>query len=98
MAAVAIAGNHFGYRMSPEEEREFVEMRNVRSTYVSGSPGDGPTFSPTTVEKEEELYRKWSLTELGLADAIVCPVLMINGKHDHLARSATSTRCWSTAR
>ena len=48
-AAVAIAGNHFGYRMSPEEA-EFVEMQNVRSTYVFGAPGDGPTFKPTTLE------------------------------------------------
>ncbi len=85
MAAVAIAGNHFGYRMSPEEAEEFVEMQNVRSTYVFGAPGDGPTFKPTTLEGQEELFRKWSLTDLGLADAIVCPVLMINGKRDHLA-------------
>ena len=84
-AAVAIAGNHFGYRMSPEEAEAFVEMQNVRSTYVFGAPGDGPTFKPTTLEGQEELFRKWSLTDLGLADAIVCPVLMINGKRDHLA-------------
>ena len=84
-AAVAIAGNHFGYRMSPEEAEAFVEMQNVRSTYVFGAPGDGPTFKPTTLEDQEELFRKWSLTDLGLADFIVCPVLMINGKRDHLA-------------
>jgi pimeloyl-ACP methyl ester carboxylesterase len=85
MGAVAIAGNHFGYQMSPEEAEAFVVMQNVRSTYVFGAPGDGPTFKPTTLEDQEELFRKWSLTDLGIADAIVCPVLMINGKRDHLA-------------
>ncbi|MGH9245243.1 MAG: alpha/beta hydrolase family protein [Acidimicrobiales bacterium] len=84
-AAVAIAGNHFGYRMSPHEAADFVAMRNQRSTYVFGAPGDAPTFEPTTLEHEEELFRRWSLSELGLVDEVVCPILMINGKRDHLA-------------
>ena len=84
-AAVAIAGHPFGYRMSPEELEAFVEMKNQRSTYVFGAPGDPPTFPPTTVEEEEAQFGKWALSELGLVDRIVCPVLMINGKQDHLA-------------
>ncbi|MBO0891045.1 MAG: alpha/beta fold hydrolase [Acidothermales bacterium] len=84
-AAVAIAGNHFGYRMSQEEARRFADMRNRRSEYVFGRPGDPPTFTPSTVEQEEKDFRTWALSELGIVDDIVCPVLMINGKRDHLA-------------
>lgn len=84
-AAVAIAGNHFGYRLSPNEAEAFVRMKNERSAFVFGAPGDPPTFPPTTMEDEEALFKKWSLSELGLVDRIVCPILMINGKRDHLA-------------
>lgn len=84
-AAVAIAGNHFGYRMAPEEAETFVANWNKRASYIFGAPGDGPTFPPTSLEREEELFRRWSLSELGLVDRVACPVLMINGKRDHLA-------------
>jgi esterase FrsA len=84
-AAVAIAGNHFGYRPGPEEAAALVEAANLRSTYVFGAPGDPPSFPPTTLEREADLHKKWALSELGLIDRIVCPILMINGKRDHLA-------------
>lgn len=83
-AVIANGGHHFGYRMGPEEAAAFVAVRNARSQHVFGAPGDGPTFPPTTVEAEEELLDLWSLESLGLVDRIVCPLLMINGKHDHL--------------
>lgn len=84
-AAVASAGHPFGYRMGREELERFVENRNRRSEYVFGAPGDGPSFPPSSVEAEEEHFRQWALSELGLVDRIVCPILMINGKRDHLA-------------
>ncbi|HEU4751230.1 MAG TPA: alpha/beta fold hydrolase [Acidimicrobiia bacterium] len=84
-AAVAIAGNHFGYRMNPDESEAFVRMKNERSGFLFGAPGDPPTFPQTTLEEEDALFMKWSLSELGLVDRIVCPLLMINGKRDHLA-------------
>ncbi len=84
-AAVASAGHHFGYRMTEAEMENYVANRNRRAAYIFGAPGDGPSFPPTTVEQEEALFRRWSLSELGLVEKIVCPVLMINGKQDHLA-------------
>ena len=84
-AAVGIAGHPFGYEMTDEEIGEMVEMRNRRSTYQYGEEGDPPTFPPSTVEKERELFERWSLSSLGLVDRITQPILMINGKHDHLA-------------
>ena len=84
-AAVAGAGHHFGYRMTEAEMENYVANRNRRASYIFGAPGDGPSFPETTIEKEEELFERWSLSELDLVEKIVCPVLMINGKQDHLA-------------
>lgn len=84
-AAVASAGHHFGYRMTEAEMANYVANSKRRAAYIFGAPGDGPSFPPTTAEKEEALFKRWSLSELGLVEKIVCPVLMINGKHDHLA-------------
>ena len=84
-AAVASAGHHFGYRMTEAEMENYVANRNRRASYIFGAPGDGPSFPETTIEKEEALFKRWSLSELDLVEKIVCPVLMINGKQDHLA-------------
>ena len=84
-AAVASAGHHFGYRMTEAEMANYVANSKRRAAYIFGAPGDGPSFPETTAEKEEALFKRWSLSELGLVEKIVCPILMINGKHDHLA-------------
>ncbi|KPK26153.1 MAG: hypothetical protein AMJ66_12055, partial [Betaproteobacteria bacterium SG8_40] len=62
-----------------------VEGRNARSTFVFGEPGGPPSFEPWSIEVEEKLFSKWALSELGILDKITQPILMINGKHDHLA-------------
>jgi len=84
-AVVASAGHPFGYRMSDEEMAGFVEHANKRATWVFGAPGDPPSFAPTTAEKEREKFSRWALSEQGILDRITMPVLMINGKLDHLA-------------
>jgi len=84
-AVVAIAGHPFGYRMTKEEMQTVVDGRNARSTFVFGEPGGPPSFEPWSIGVEEELFAKWALSELGILDKITQPILMINGKHDHLA-------------
>jgi len=84
-AVVAVAGHPFGYRMSDAEMAEFVEARNRRSEIAYGEPGGPPSFPPWSVEKEEDIFARWSLPALGILDKITQPLLMINGKHDHLA-------------
>ncbi len=84
-AVVAIAGHPFGYRMTDAEMDDFVEARNRRSTFVFGEPGGPPSFPTWSREKEEDIFSNWALSELGILDAITQPVLMINGKLDHLA-------------
>ncbi len=84
-AVVAIAGHPFGYRMTDSELDAYVDARNKRSTFVFGEAGGPPSFPTWSREKEQEVFDKWALSELGVLDAITQPVLMINGKLDHLA-------------
>jgi dienelactone hydrolase len=84
-AVVASAGHPFGYRMSDVELEEFVAARNRRATWRFGEPDGPPSFPTTSAEQEREDFSRWALSELGLVDRITQPVLMINGKRDHLA-------------
>jgi len=84
-AVVASAGHPFGYRMGDDELERFVAVRNQRSTWRFGEPDGPPSFEATSVEREREDFGRWALSELGLVDRITQPVLMINGKLDHLA-------------
>ena len=84
-AVVANAGHPFGYVMGDEELAEFVAVRNERATWRFGHPDDPPSFPGTSVEQEREDFKRWALSEQGILDNITMPVLMINGKLDHLA-------------
>lgn len=84
-AVVAIAGHPFGYRMSPDEMRAFVDHANRRASWAFGEPGGPGSFEPTSEEREAEKFSRWALSEQGILENITMPVLMVNGKHDHLA-------------
>lgn len=84
-AVVASAGHPFGYVMDDEELEEFVRVRNERATWRFGAPEDPPSFPSTSMEKEREDFKSWALSEQGILDNITMPVLLLNGKHDHLA-------------
>jgi dienelactone hydrolase len=84
-AVVANAGHPFGYVMPDDELEEFVRVRNERAAWRFGGPDDPPSFPGTSVEKEREDFTRWALSEQGILDNITMPVLMINGKLDHLA-------------
>jgi hypothetical protein len=84
-AVVASAGHPFGYVMPDDELEQFVAVRNDRATWRFGGPDDPPSFPSTSMEQERAGFSRWALSELGLVDRITQPVLMINGKHDHLA-------------
>lgn len=84
-AVVAVAGHPFGYVMDDDELHQFVRVQNERATWRFGAPEDGPSFPPTSVEKERQDFSRWALSEQGILENIAMPVLMINGKHDHLA-------------
>lgn len=84
-AIVASAGHPFGYVMTDDEMVAFVDHANQRASWQFGEPDDSPSFSPTTAENEREKFKSWALSEQGILDNITQPVLMLNGKHDHLA-------------
>lgn len=84
-AVVANAGHPFGYRMTDEELEAFVDHANQRASWAFGEPGGPGFFEPTSKEKEAEKFSRWALSEQGILENITMPVLMINGKHDHLA-------------
>ena len=84
-AVAANAGHPFGYVMSDEEMAEFVDHANKRATWAFGEPGGPGFFQPTTAENEREKFKTWALSEQGILENITMPVLMVNGKHDHLA-------------
>ncbi len=84
-AVVANAGHPFGYVMDDDELATFVAVRNQRATWRFGAPDDGPSFAPTSVESERAAFARWALSEQGILERITMPVLMINGKLDHLA-------------
>jgi len=84
-AVVANAGHPFGYEMTDKELQNFVDARNARASFIFGAPGDKTSFETWSIEYEKSLFKKWALSELGILDNITQPVLMINGKHDHLA-------------
>lgn len=83
-AVVANGGHPFGYRMTDEEMEAFVDARNRRATLRFGAPDDPPSFPSWSREKEESLFSEWALSEQGILENITMPVLMINGKLDHL--------------
>ncbi|MDP9495931.1 MAG: esterase FrsA [Actinomycetota bacterium] len=84
-AVVANAGHPFGYVMGDEELEEFVRVRNERAQWRFGAPDDPPSFPSTSMEEERSEFSRWALSEQGILENITMPVLMINGKHDHLA-------------
>ncbi len=84
-AVVAVAGHPFGYRMTPAEMAAYVEARSRRAVHNFGQPGGPPSFPVWSEERENRIFERWALSELGLIDRITMPVLMINGKRDHLA-------------
>ena len=84
-AVVAVAGHPFGYQMTEAELKNFVAARNKRTEYVFGPKGGNLSFPKWSVAYEKDLFDKWSLSSLGLLDQITQPILMINGKLDHLS-------------
>jgi len=84
-AVVAVAGHPFGYRMTDAEMDAFIAARNRRSTFVFGPAGGPPSFPTWSVETENNIHDRWALSSLGIVNDITMPLLMINGKEDHLA-------------
>jgi pimeloyl-ACP methyl ester carboxylesterase len=85
-AVVAIAPAGVGYEGTPEERAEWRRMRNERARYWFGPRATRPaTPEVITEEQQRSEFLKWSLKHNGLLDLLTVPLLLINGKHDHLS-------------
>ena len=59
--------------------------RNKRAEYIYGKKGGPLSFPKWTAEDEDNIFKKWALSELGILDKINQPILLINGKHDYIS-------------
>jgi pimeloyl-ACP methyl ester carboxylesterase len=85
-AVASIAPGGVGYEGTPEERAEWRATRNERARYWFGPRALRPA-EPETITEEQQLdeIRTWSLKHNGLLDRLDVPVLLINGKRDHLS-------------
>ncbi len=84
-AVVANAGHPFGYKMTKDELENYLVARNKRAEYIYGKKGGPLSFPKWTAEDEDNIFKKWALSELGILDKINQPILLINGKHDYIS-------------
>ena len=85
-AVVAIAPAGVGYEGTPEERAAWRKTRNDRAKYWFGPRATRPaTPQLTTAEQQRDEFLKWSLKHNGLLENLTMPLLLINGKHDHLS-------------
>jgi pimeloyl-ACP methyl ester carboxylesterase len=84
VASIAPAG--VGYEGTPEERAAWRETRNARAKYWFGPRAQRPrTLQTVTEEEQRREFLTWSLKHNALLDKLQVPVLLINGKHDHLS-------------
>jgi pimeloyl-ACP methyl ester carboxylesterase len=85
-AVVAIAPSGVGYEGTPEERAAWRRMRNRRAKYWFGPRSTRPEKPHViTEEQQRSEFLMWSLKHNGLLDKLQVPLLLINGKHDHLS-------------
>jgi pimeloyl-ACP methyl ester carboxylesterase len=85
-AVASIAPGGVGYEGTAEERAEWRKFRNARGEHWFGPRDQRPdTPEEVTEEKQREDFLKWSLKHNGLLDKLAVPVLLINGKQDHLS-------------
>lgn len=84
-ALISVAPGGVGYQGTPEERAQWRKTIDGRSKYWFGPRATRPSKPHVTTEEEQrEQFLKWSLKDNGLLDKLQIPMLLINGKQDHL--------------
>jgi len=84
-ALISVAPGGVGYWGTPEERAQWRKTIDARSQYWFGPRATRPTKPRVTTEEEQrEQFLTWSLKDNGLLDKLQIPMLLINGKQDHL--------------
>jgi len=84
-ALISIAPAGVGYWGTPEERAAWRKTLEDRGRYWFGPRGTQPPPRPMTEEEQRAEFLRWSLKDNGLLDKIQVPMLLINGKRDHLS-------------
>jgi pimeloyl-ACP methyl ester carboxylesterase len=84
-ALISIAPAGVGYWGTPDEQAAWRKTLDDRARHWFGPRGTRPESRPITEEEQRAEFLRWSLKHNGLLDKIACPMLLINGKQDHLS-------------
>ena len=85
-ALISVAPAGVGYWGTAEERTAWRRTLDSRAQYWFGARGTRPARPHTTTEDDQrEQFLRWSLKDNGLLDRLQIPMLLINGKQDHLS-------------
>jgi dienelactone hydrolase len=84
-ALISIAPGGVGYWGTPEERAGWRKHVDDRSKFWFGSRATRPAQpQKLTEEDQRKEFLRWSLKDNGLLENLTMPMLLINGKRDHL--------------
>jgi len=83
-ALISIAPGGVGYWGTAEERAAWRKHVDDRGKYWFGPRATRPPRKPLTEEDQRREFLRWSLKDNGLLDKLTMPMLLINGKQDHL--------------
>jgi fermentation-respiration switch protein FrsA (DUF1100 family) len=84
-ALISVAPGGVGYWGTPEERAHWRQHVDDRAKYWFGPHASRPIQPKRLTEEEQrEEFLRWSLKDNGLLQNLTMPMLLINGKRDHL--------------
>ena len=83
-ALISVAPGGVGYWGTDEERAALRKHVDERSKNWFGPRATRPPRKPMTEEDQRREFLRWSLKDNGLLEKLTMPMLLINGKQDHL--------------
>jgi dienelactone hydrolase len=83
-ALISVAPGGVGYWGTDEERAALRKHVDERSKHWFGPRATRPPRKTLTEEDQRKEFLRWSLKDNGLLDELTMPMLLINGKQDHL--------------
>jgi fermentation-respiration switch protein FrsA (DUF1100 family) len=84
-ALISVAPGGVGYWGTPEERADWRKHVDERAKYWFGPRATRPAqLKKLTEEDQRTEFLRWSLKDNGLLQNLTMPMLLINGKQDHL--------------
>ena len=85
-ALISVAPAGAGYWGTPEERSAWREHVDARAKFWFGPRGMRPAQPKKLTEEDQRAeFLRWSLKDNGLLQKLTMPMLLINGKRDHLS-------------